>query len=204
MVQTDLDMRTGLYWNRWLVYGVLTIVGGMMLIDAFPQTTLLHARLANAIDPILDKTGLWQGNWMLFAPSPDNVNVRIGAKITWDNNVETEWRQPNWHSMSPWEKTLRFREMEYFDKLWVVREDSSVWKAFCSYLVRQQEAEAAINSNTLIDSNGRAPEERAKVIKVKLFQDRDLIPPPSKAVRKAYAEPEYSATYHLYTWLADE
>jgi hypothetical protein len=39
------------------------------LIDATPVTSPPHARLKSAVDPLLDKTGLWQGDWRLFAPT---------------------------------------------------------------------------------------------------------------------------------------
>ena len=60
---------TGLYHNRRLVYGTLIVLGSLMLLDAVPQYTLLHGKLRDWTDPVLDVTGLWQGSWTLFAPA---------------------------------------------------------------------------------------------------------------------------------------
>ena len=100
-----------LYYNRYLFYSGLLLLGGMMLIDAMPQYTRLHGRAKQWVDPLLDVTGLWQGSWELFAPKPDYVNIKILAIIQWNDGTETVWGQPDWNDMSPWQKMRAFRQM---------------------------------------------------------------------------------------------
>ena len=175
-----------LYWNRRVFYAGLTLMGGMMLIDAVPQYTLLHGKLKQAIDPALDVTGLWQGSWALFAPMPDHVNVRVTAELNWGDGSQTVWQQPNWQSMSPWAKMRYFRQMSYYDGLWR-SSNAAAWEPFCEKLAEQ--------------------ESRAKTGALKsivLFQQRDVIPHPARQWRTAYGSPRYSERSQLYTWVVDE
>ena len=175
-----------LYWNRKLFYPVLVLLGGMMLIDATPQYTLLHGHLKQWVDPVLDVTGLWQGSWELFAPTPDHVNVRVFARLTWTNGKQTVWQQPNWHEMSGWEKGRNFRRMSYYDNLWRAS-NRSAWRPFCEKLAEEE-------------SDG----EFERVREVLLAQDRDVLPTPEKQWRKAYSPSQYSRRGLIYRWVADE
>lgn len=175
-----------MYQNRLLFYGLLIPVGGLMLIDAVPRYTLLHGRLKDLTDPVMDVTGLWQGTWELFAPSPDQVNTRISAKVVWNDRPATDWRQPNWSVMSPWQKVRHFRRMSWYDGL-CRSSNSAAWKPFCEHLVRQ-----------LTDNN---PDELKALV---LYQERDVIPPPDKQWRRAYSVPKYGPPQRLYVWSGHE
>jgi len=179
-------MTGKLYWNRSLVYAGMTVLACFVIIDAAPQYTLLHGKLKEWADPVLDKTGLWQGSWELFAPTPDHVNVRIGARLAWKDGTRSTWYQPDWHSMSPFEKARNFRRMSYFDGLWRTS-NAGALEPFCQHLAAEQ-ARASFR------------EVKAMV----LFQERDVIPYPAKAWRPAYSAPEYSSTSVLYKWPANE
>ncbi len=122
-----------MYFNRLLVFGGLFIIGGMMLIDGMPQFGSAHGKAKQWIDPFLDVTGLWQGSWELFAPTPDHVNVQVGATIYWKTGTTTEWFQPDWSSMNPWEKMSSFREMSYYDNIWR-DQNSAGWDALCRHI----------------------------------------------------------------------
>lgn len=175
-----------LYWNRYLVYGVLIALGSLSIIEALPQYTLLHGKLKNIADPVLDVTGLWQGSWDLFAPTPDYVNVRVGATLFWSDGSRTFWVQPNWYEMSPGEKMLNFRRMSYFDELWR-SSNSAAWEPFCEHLAKSEGV-------------GKS----AQVTKIALFQDRDVIALPSDTWRAASSEPQFEIHSKLITWFADE
>ena len=154
-----------------------------MLIDAVPQYTLLHGRLKDAVDPYLDVTGLWQGSWELFAPSPDHVNVRVRATLHWSDGTQTAWEQPCWHTMSPLQKMREFRKMSYYDGLWRPS-NRAAWSAFCEKLVEL-----------------KSPCRAARIDRIVMYQDRDVIPPPTTKWRPAYAAPDYTATYRIHTWV---
>ena len=174
---------TGLYHNRRLVYGTLIVLGSLMLLDAVPQYTLLHGKLRDWTDPVLDVTGLWQGSWTLFAPEPDHVNVRIGAVITWQNAEDTYWLQPDWHGMTPLGRARHFRQMSYYDNL-VKWSNATAWAAFCQHLANEQTARTD-----------------DKLTSITLFEQRDVIPPPSQTWRAAYSEPQFSTQRTLIVWI---
>ena len=102
-------------------------------IDAMPSTCTAHQRLKDKIDPALDATGLWQESWRLFAPEPDSVNIRLSARVVFENGSDIVWHSPNYSQLNAWERFLMFRRMEYFDSL---RQDnnSAAWEPFAKYI----------------------------------------------------------------------
>lgn len=102
-------------------------------VDAAPDMGDWHRNLKEKLDPFLDVTGLWQGNWNLFAPEPDKINVAITAEVIFPDGEEIVWRSPEWRSMSAWQRFLSFREAEFIDN---VRKDvfQVVWSTFADYL----------------------------------------------------------------------
>jgi len=174
-----------LYWNRPVVYAGWFVLGSLMLIEALPQYTQLHGNLKKTIDPVLD-AGLWQGSWDLFAPTPDHVNIRIGAHFNWIDGSQTTWLQPNWHEMSAWEKMRNFRVMAHYDGIWLLY-NRLARGPFCDHLASEVD-----------------PEKRPDLEYITLFYDEDEIPPPSEEWRPAYSAPRYGQRSQLHTWFADE
>ena len=88
-----------------------------------------------SLDAYLDVTGLWQGNWQLFAPEPDKINVAVSADVTFSDGREVAWRSPDWRSLSAWQRFLLFREAEFIDN---IRSDENAagWPTFADYLGR--------------------------------------------------------------------
>ena len=107
----------------------------VLFIDAAPQLGQWHLTLRGKLDAYLDVTGLWQGDWSLFAPNPDKINVSITANVTFVDGREVVWRSPDWRSMSAWQRFLSFREAEFIDN---VRLDKfvDVWPDLANYLSR--------------------------------------------------------------------
>ncbi len=177
-----------LYFNRYLFYTCLLLVGGMMLIDATPLIGRLHGRAKEWVDPFLDFTGLWQNSWALFAPSPDQVNVQVGAVIHWsDGEISGPYYQPNWQAMTATQKMRSFREMAYFDSLWR-DEFSAAWLPYCQKLLEEQSQ----NSSRV-------------AVSVDLFCIQDKILPPTMDWRPAYSPPQFDpdSVQLLYQWSPD-
>lgn len=175
-----------LYFNRKLFYAALIGIGGVMLIDAIPQYTRLHGEAKKWVDPALDKTGLWQGSWELFAPTPDHLNVKLRAVIQWEDGSQSTWSQPNWHTMSPWQKMRYFREMSYYDNLWR-DSNAAAWEPFC---------------RDLAETESRKSNRTPKVIS--LYRHKDLISVPHFQWRPAYSPPQFESTSLIYSWVPDE
>lgn len=105
------------------------------LIDATPVVSNLHARVKSSIDPFLDATGLWQGDWRLFAPEPRKVNVYVSATFIADG-VALDWHSPRWTEMSVVEKFFYVRHMKFYDGI-RLDENRAAWSAFADYRVAQ-------------------------------------------------------------------
>lgn len=107
----------------------------VMLIDATPLLTLRHGKLKNALDPYLDVTGLWQGGWQLFAPTPDMINASISAELAFSDGSKVVVDTPKWRELSAWKRFTLFREAEFIDSA-RLDGNSCVWPGYCEYLRR--------------------------------------------------------------------
>ena len=104
------------------------------LIHATPVTSATHARLKSAVDPFLDKTGLWQGDWRLFAPEPRKINVTVSARIIGDG-VSLEWTSPNWRELAALQKFFTVRHTKFYDAH-RLDENQGAWAAFAEHRLR--------------------------------------------------------------------
>ncbi|PHS12106.1 MAG: hypothetical protein COA78_08680 [Blastopirellula sp.] len=173
------------YENRWIFNLIMVPLCICTLIETTPRFTDLQGKMQLSIYPLLKFVRLEQGSWELFAPTPDHVNVRVGAHIYWNDGGYTLWQTPDWHSMSRWEKFRNFRRMAFFDGLW--RPESELaWTPFCKNLSRQY-----CRSDRSIES-------------IVLFVERDVIAPPKDNWRPAYAVPRYSTYQQLIIWRPNE
>ena len=160
--------------------------GVLFTAEVMPTYVLLHARAKQAIDPVLDVTGLWQGSWELFAPTPDRINVRIVATIQWKDGTSSTVCQPSWSEMSWWDRKRNFRLMSYYDNLWPDGNETA-WQAFCEYI-----------SKRIVRQ-----ENRQQIQQIVLTRYRDIIPHARESWRKAYSEPNYAVGEEIFTWTAN-
>ena len=111
----------------------------LMVADAMPSFGSFHQRIKEWIDPVLDITGLWQGDWTLFAPEVVKRNARMSAEILCTNGVTLLWNSPMLHELSIPERFLAFRDGEFFD---TIRNDSEsgAWESMADYLARTEVA----------------------------------------------------------------
>ena len=170
--------------KKHLINGFIVVVLSLILVDALPRTSLAHQRLKDAVDPILDVTGLWQESWRLFAPEVDKVNVWITARITYADGSSITRRSPDWTKMSALERFLRFREMEFVDS---IRMDSSrgAWPGFADYMAR-----------TVL--HPAKPE--LKAIEVVLTRQWAVVPPPMPGLEQAFpSKSEETGSFVFYT-----
>ena len=125
---------------------------GLTLIDCLPQLSNAHRRLKLKIDPILDVTGLWQGEWPLFAPGVDRVNSRLSAEITLTDGKTLLWNSPEWQKLSWVDRFLQFRHAEYLDNL-TARDNRAAQVEFLEYLARTlPDPQATVRSGRLVSN----------------------------------------------------
>lgn len=163
-----------------ILVGVWLIV---VCIDAFPFWNAARETL----DPVLDKTGLWQGPWNLFAPEPDRVNVRVGATIHYADGGMTQWRSPDWQNLSGLDRFLRFRDMEWVDGI-RTDDNSGAWDDFARYLGR-----------TAVHPRGSL----SPVVMVRLTRYWATIPPPEAGVLPAEPYLRFRGVQTFHVWEAE-
>ena len=179
-------MIDSLYRSKPLVLGTLCLFWLVMLIETLPNSTLVHTAIEKRVDPILVRTGLWQGKWDLFAPTVDFFNSRMEATLTWEDGTQTFWSVPNWMEYSNWQKFVEFRRMEYYDTMHNIP-DKSGWNAFANYLVQQE----SVKSNQ-------------RIRMVELYAEGDFIMKPNLSWRPAYSAPVFTERSQFHTWYPHE
>ncbi|GBF81410.1 hypothetical protein [Aphanothece sacrum] len=171
--------------QRFVLNTFIAFILFLILIDGLPETSLLHGRLKQMIDPIVDAMGIWQGSWQLFAPNVDKINSRIIAKITFSDLTQGKWSSPDWTQMSIWERFIKFRYMEYYDGV-RLQTYQKTWPHLAEYLAKN-----------IVSPNN--PE--AKPIKIFLIQEWVNIPPPNdNKVQKEISDNQKINYTQLYTW----
>ncbi len=133
-----------------------------LAIDVTPRQHLAHETLKNALDPIYDLTGLWQGEWNLFAPNPDRTNGYLSAEFVYEDGSTTWWISERPADLTAAEKFRYFKRFEYYDKI-RLDENRDAWSAFADYLYRTH-----------------ASDEHGPVARIYLFRHSTVIPSPSE------------------------
>src|SRR5688500_12947717 len=87
----------------------IAAIVAFMLIDSLPQSP---QALQLAVQPIVQRIGVHQGPWSMFAPDPDRLNLRMRAEITYRDGQTAEWHSPEWRSQSLGERWTRHRHQE--------------------------------------------------------------------------------------------
>lgn len=108
----------------------------LIFVDTFPTKIGRHQQLLDAIDPIYDVTGLWQGPWELFAPGVDRENHRILVEVDFEDGSTRIWNSPDWSEMSCWQKFRNVRKIEFYDR---IRSESNraAWSSFARFAARE-------------------------------------------------------------------
>lgn len=159
MTITALPRRQSSRWEL-LVNGFVVVLLVLFALDTMPCTPQPVRQL---IQPLLNLTGLWQGQWTLFAPVPDARNHRLRAEIKFVDGTQRIWQSPAWRTLSPWQRFIGHRESEFLEKIWE-DDNSRAWPAFAQDLVRREQS--------LMDS----PPEPERVVLSVLWNE---IPPPA-------------------------
>lgn len=101
----------------------LLIIIPLLLLDSFPPVGRFLSPLAPTVDQLrshsickilLDRAGIWQIRWGLFAPAPILERLRLSAELTFEDNQTTLWESPNITQMTWWEWKMRnYRMLTY-------------------------------------------------------------------------------------------
>lgn len=112
-------------------------VAVLLFIIATSATPTVHPSqdvVRDWLDPFVDAVGLWQGQWALFGPEVDKINVAVVGVVEFADGQRAEWRTPNLYELAPSQKFRFFRLMEFTDG---IRRDANqgAWPALAEYVV---------------------------------------------------------------------
>lgn len=163
---------------RWFAVAAMLSIA----VDTSPWWEALRP-LKNCIRPALIWTGLWQGQWPLFAPNPYINNSWISVEFYVDGTNQPLlsadhqpllWNSPIWSRASVAEKFHRFRHLDFYNHLPGAPEE--VRGDFANYVARVMlgpeyrpliDEEAGANANPTADS---VPQSAA--IELRMFSNR--------------------------------
>jgi hypothetical protein len=112
----------------------------VLVIDTLPATFSFHQRLQESLEPLLDKTGLWQGRWELFAPNPASLNGAILADVKFADGSLLFWTAPDPKSWSIWQKFRNFRWNEYYDTI-RLKDYEEAWPSLSDWIASSFQAD---------------------------------------------------------------
>ena len=153
--------------HRRVIHVFVALVLVILATSGLPTLHPSQDVIREWLDPFVDGVGLWQGQWALFGPEADKINVSIVGVVEFADGERTEWRHPNWHDLSPREKFRFFRYMEYTDGIWR-SSNGGAWPAFADYVVRERP---------------HPTDPSVAVTRVSLWRQSVVIPPPVAPLR---------------------
>lgn len=154
---------------RWFV----AIVGVCIAMDTIPRERFPAPEIQDWLHRQLDRLGLSQGSWPLFAPNPVLNNGILIAEVTDRKGDSATWSSIDWAQADPWVKFVRFRHMNYLQRL---PRNAIAAGDFAEYLLRAiPEREKAIASVRWSEENEMLPpaELDAPLREVRLYHYRD-------------------------------
>lgn len=112
------------------------------LVDTFPFSGRPLERVRDAIDPVIDVFGIWQGTWDLFAPEVDKENHQIEVRYHLAGSPDpVVWKSPLWIEMGCLERFRNSRHIEFYDRIRSPG-NSPAWGSYAWYLKGEFEGES--------------------------------------------------------------
>ena len=122
-------------FRKRLIRVFFVVVIAAMVIDVLPPTFPALSSPKQYLSSILNRVGLWQGQWVMFSPNPVLNNAYITAEIEDTNGNIKYWDSPDWKKASTSEKFLRFRHMNFYNRIHLPGNSLAV-NDFVNHLVR--------------------------------------------------------------------
>lgn len=100
-------------WKRKFVKLFIVLFAIVLVVDTGPAQFSPIPLARQWLSPVLNRLGLWQGEWPLFAPEPKLNNAWLSADIHGPDSEFRSWNSTFWFEESSWAKFYRFRHMNY-------------------------------------------------------------------------------------------
>ncbi len=121
--------------RKQLVRVFFLIVIAVMAVDIAPPSFPGASLPKRFLSSILNRTGLWQGQWVMFSPNPVLNNAFITAEFEDETGNRKYWDSPDWKRESTLKKFLRFRHINFYNRIYLPGNSLAV-KDFVNHLVR--------------------------------------------------------------------
>ncbi len=93
----------------------IVFIVASMIVQSIPWPSDSIA-IQNPWTRLLDRVGLWQRSWTLFAPDPKSKVSWLTAEIVHHDGTTTQWSSTDWHKASMYEKFVKFRHLNYYNR----------------------------------------------------------------------------------------
>ena len=103
--------------KRTLIRVFALLVIFVIVLDTLPRSWGWLRPPKQMLSSVLNRVGLWQGEWPLFAPDPVINNGWFTAEVHAIDGTVTQWSSPYWSEASGWDKFIDFRHVDYFNRL---------------------------------------------------------------------------------------
>ncbi len=128
--------------SRTVIRSFAIIVILVMVLDTLPNSWSFLSLPKRGLSFVLNRVGLWQGEWSMFAPDPVINNGWLTAELTTKDGRSIQWDSPHWSKSGIVDKFVRFRHINYYNRLpllWNLKATDD----FMDYLARQSGQEIA-------------------------------------------------------------
>jgi hypothetical protein len=116
----------------YAINAFIALIVSFIVIDSLPQSP---QAVQLAIQPIVRRLGIQQGPWNMFAPTPDRLNLRLQAEITYRDGKKAEWHSPEWRQQTLWQRWVGHRHQE-FSEMIVTQEGTPALDPWTRHLAR--------------------------------------------------------------------
>ncbi|MCA9128630.1 MAG: hypothetical protein KDB22_16195 [Planctomycetales bacterium] len=106
-----------------------------LAIDVSPGQFAWCVAAKRWLSPVLNRIGLWQGEWPLFAPDPILNNAWLSADLYAPDSTLQTWNSTYWGTEGTWDKFYRFRHMNYDIRIAFAKKP--VIEDFADFVARQ-------------------------------------------------------------------
>jgi len=134
---------------------IFCITVAVISLDVIPPTWLWFSQPKLWLSNVLNRVGLWQGQWTMFAPDPILNNAVLSAEFEDEEGNTKYWDSPDWKHVGTLEKFYRFRYLNFYNRIHLDR-NAPALKDFCDNLARNESESAVVwlkifrNSTTML------------------------------------------------------
>lgn len=113
------DIQPAMQWDRKRFIGsaVFLFMVSIIAIDAAPTGLPILNQVQWGLSCVLNRIGLWQGEWSMFAPDPVVTNGWLSAELTYPDGERRTWTSRSWNRASGVEKFVDFRHLNYVNRI---------------------------------------------------------------------------------------